>query len=56
MSYGTQNHKPIRISKGKYTYRGYAIENLGPTTGYYGGTAFRPNDGSWLEIFGHLKH
>ena len=35
--------KPIKIAKGKYTYRGYAIENLGPTTGYYGGTAFRPN-------------
>ena len=35
--------KPNKISKGKYTYRGYAIENLGPTTGYYGGTAFRPN-------------
>ena len=38
-----EKHKPIRTSKGKYTYRGYAIENLGPTTGYYGGTAFRPN-------------
>ena len=35
--------KPIKIAKGKYTYRGYAIENLGPTTGYYGGTAFKPN-------------
>ena len=35
--------KPNKIAKGKYTYRGYAIENLGPTTGYYGGTAFKPN-------------
>ena len=43
MKYGNQKHKPIKITKGNYTYRGYIIENLGPTTGYYGGTAFRPN-------------
>ena len=38
-----KKHKPIRISKGKYTYRGYALRTLKSTTGYYGGTAFRPN-------------
>lgn len=43
MKYENQKEKPIKIAKGKYTYRGYTIENLGPKPGYYGGTAFRPN-------------
>ena len=43
MKYENQKENPTKIAKGKYTYRGYTIENLGPTEGYYGGTAFRPN-------------
>ena len=56
MNYRTQKHKPIRISKGKYTYRGYALENLDLPPVITEELLLDPTDGSWLEIFGHLKH
>ncbi len=51
MKYENQKEKPIKIAKGKYTYRGYAIENLLPRPGYYGGTSFRPNRWKLLGTF-----
>ena len=37
-------------------YRGYAIENLGPPPVITEELLSDPIDGSWLEVFGHLKH
>ena len=51
MKYENQKENPTKLAKGKYTYRGYTIENVGPTQGYYGGTAFRPNRWHLLGTF-----
>ena len=41
MNYENREHKPVKITKGKYNYRGYIIENIGEISNYYGGIAFR---------------
>tara|TARA_R100001163_G_C4951210_1_gene118907 strand:- start:14 stop:286 length:273 start_codon:yes stop_codon:yes gene_type:complete len=37
------SHKRKKISRGVYSYRGYVIEKQERESGYYGGTAFKPD-------------